>query len=228
MNVGVIVAAGSGTRMAGPLPKQYLQLAGRPILAHAIERMAACSAIQRMVLAVPRDDFEYVQTKILASFSGTQKIELVAGGQERQESVANALTVIPAACRIVAIHDGVRPLVRPAHIAACIEAAEQYGAAILATPAFDTLKRVDKKGCIQGTIPRQQVWLAQTPQAFGRELIQRAHAAAQKDGISGTDDAGLVERLGHRVKVVPGSRNNIKVTTPEDLQLSEAIHQLSQ
>jgi 2-C-methyl-D-erythritol 4-phosphate cytidylyltransferase len=226
MNAGVIVAGGAGRRLPGPMRKQYLGLCERPILAHVLSNMAACDIVHMLVLAVPSEDYDYIRKKILPLVATTKKVRLVTGGSERQESVANALKAVPKECGIVAIHDGVRPFASSAAIGACIQAAKAHGAAILAIPAFDTLKRVDQNGLIETTIPRQKIWLAQTPQAFQLELIKKAHARAKAEGFLGTDDASLVERMGHKVKVIAGSRDNIKVTTPEDLTLAQAIHRM--
>jgi 2-C-methyl-D-erythritol 4-phosphate cytidylyltransferase len=150
-------------------------------------------------------------------------VTLCPGGRERQDSVRLGLAAVDPGHRLVAIHDGVRPLIQPIQIEACLTAAARHGAAILAVPVADTLKLADNGRGVQKTVPRKGVWLAQTPQAFEHQLIVRAHQSAHMDGVQGTDDAALVERLGRIVHLVTGSRRNIKVTTPEDLALAEAF-----
>ena len=223
----VIVAGGSGRRMGAGPRKQYLSVAGVPVLARTVAAFHACDTITRIYLVVPPEDMAYCRDEILEPAHFEKPVTLVAGGAERQESVHNGLRAVAAAEEVsreevVAIHDGVRPFVTDEEITACIHAAVT-GGAILATRAVDTLKRVDGEGGIEGTIPRETVWLAQTPQAFPLSVILDAHRRAEESGTAGTDDASLVEMAGGRVTVVEGSRRNIKITTPEDLLLAEAF-----
>ncbi len=208
---------GSGTR------KQYLFIGGRPILSCTLLAIDACPMIQSIYLAVPEDDIAFCQDRIVAPLPLKSTVQLVAGGKERQNSVCNALEAIDGKAQVVVIHDGVRPFIRQDRIAACIEAAISAGAASLGIPASDTLKSVDRDGNIIETIPRESVWLTQTPQAFSYELIRSAHDAARACGFAGTDDASLVQRQGHNVRMVRGAATNIKITTPEDIILADAI-----
>lgn len=223
MNAAVIVAGGKGRRMGGDTPKQYLPLAGRPILAHTLAAFDACPDIHRIVLAVPAADVDYCRHEIAGPLQLRCPVTVTAGGAERQESVYNGLTALEGGIRVVAIHDGVRPFASPDLISAVIREADHTGAAIAAMPAVDTLKIAGPAGRIASTLDRDRVWLAQTPQAFQWDLIWNAHEAARRDGILGTDDAALAERLGHPVALVTGERFNLKITLPEDLILAKFI-----
>jgi 2-C-methyl-D-erythritol 4-phosphate cytidylyltransferase len=174
-------------------------------------------------LVIPQDDVDYCRENILSRLALRRKVNLVAGGVRRQDSVYNGLQQVDGSCRIVVIHDGVRPFVQPEQLRACIDGARESGACIMGMPANDTLKRVDRYGGIVNTIERDIVWMAQTPQAFQYDLIRSAHEQAQLDGFEGTDDASLVERLGKAVKILRGSRVNLKITNKEDLILAQAL-----
>lgn len=224
MNAAVIVAGGKGRRMGGDTPKQYLPVAGRPLLAHTLTAFGACPDVHRLVLSVPAADVDYCRREIAGPLGLRCPVTVTAGGVERQESVYNGLKALEGGIRIVAIHDGVRPFASPDLISAVIRKADETGAAIAAMPAVDTLKTAGPDGQIQATLDRGSVWLAQTPQAFRWDLIWTAHKAARRDGILGTDDAVLVERLGHPVALVMGERFNLKITLPEDLILADFIH----
>jgi 2-C-methyl-D-erythritol 4-phosphate cytidylyltransferase len=219
----VIVAGGMGRRFGGDTPKQYRLLAGVPLIVHTLRAFDGCAAIDRIVLVVPAGDVSRVAASLLPAAGLVKPVQLAAGGASRQESVFNGLGHVPEDVSLVAIHDAVRPLVTGACIAACIEGARCHGACIAALPAWDTLKRVDPDGSIRETLPRDLLWMAQTPQVFRLGLIREAHAAARRTGWVGTDDAELVERLGAPVYVVPGSRINFKITTPDDLQAAERL-----
>jgi 2-C-methyl-D-erythritol 4-phosphate cytidylyltransferase len=219
----VIVAAGKGLRMQDSNRKQYMVLEGKPILSHTLTTFNRCDAINRIIVVLPAKDLEFCREEILPAAATKKKTELVIGGARRQDSVYNGLKAIKNDDGLVLIHDGVRPFVRQEHLMACIEGAHKQGACILGLPAFDTVKEVNAKNEIVQTRPRDNLWLAQTPQAFEVKLIKEAHASAKEDGFIGTDDAALVERLGAAVKMIPGSRSNIKITRPEDLKLARAL-----
>ena len=209
MKVAVIIAAGgSGKRMGRP--KQFLPLAGKAVVEWTIEVFRKIKVVGQIVLAVPEDDLE--RAKNLG-------VTVVAGGEERGDSVKNGLKAISPDCDLVIIHDGARPLITPDIIEKAISEAKEYGAAIVGVPAKDTIKRVGDDLVIKDTVDRQALWQAQTPQIFKYEIITRAYAKKR----SATDDAKLVEDLGIKVKMVMGSYENIKITTPEDLIVAEAI-----
>ena len=223
MVAAIIVAAGKGVRMQDSKRKQYLPLAGLPIIAHTLTIFGNCDLVDHIYLIIPRDDFVFCRERILNRIKPAAKVTLVAGGARRQESVYRGLQQLDPGCRIVVIHDGVRPFVQPDQITACISGAQKIGACILGIPAYDTLKQVDQSGNIVNTTARDAIWLAQTPQAFRYDLIKKAHEQARLDGYQGTDDASLVERLGAPVRIIRGSRSNIKITTKEDLEIARAL-----
>lgn len=225
MQVYVILpAAGLGTRMAGPQPKQFMELDGLPILIHSLRAFAAVERVTGIYVAVRENEMERVLAQVEEhGFAG--RVHVVEGGDSRQESVVNALSAIAAAPEdIILVHDAVRPLIDSATITRTIEAVEQHGAAIVGLPAVDTIKQVERTAhgaLITSTIPREFVVLAQTPQGFRFELLERALREAQSDGFVGTDEASVVERAGLPVAVVPGSQVNLKITQPGDLELAE-------
>jgi 2-C-methyl-D-erythritol 4-phosphate cytidylyltransferase len=222
-SAAVIVAAGAGKRMGTDIRKQYLALAGEPILMHTLRAFDACAAITGITLVAPSEELDWVSDRILTPLGLDTPVTLCAGGRERQDSVRLGLDTLDPGHRLVAIHDGVRPLIRSVEIENCLRAAAQFGAALLAVPVADTLKLAGEGLRVRKTLSREGVWQAQTPQAFDLELIRRAHREANANGLQGTDDAALVERLGLPVHLVAGSRRNIKVTTPEDLALAESL-----
>jgi 2-C-methyl-D-erythritol 4-phosphate cytidylyltransferase len=223
MVYALIVAGGKGTRLKSPHPKQYLVLAGVPILTRTLQAIGACDRIDRIILVVPAADIAFCRKAIIPPASLKKGVHVVAGGSRRQDSVYNGLAVIEGDDSIVAIHDGVRPLVSSETIAACVDAARVHGACISGVPAWETLKQVSASGIVESTLPRERVWLAQTPQVFRTGIIRAAHEQARQAGYRGTDDACLVERLGQEVRIVLGQRRNIKITTSEDIAIAEAL-----
>jgi 2-C-methyl-D-erythritol 4-phosphate cytidylyltransferase len=220
--IALITAAGKGLRMQSPTPKQYLALGGKPILAQTLQVFEECSAIDGIYIIVPQDQMDMVQKDIVEKYHFKKVLKVVRGGRMRQYSVWNGLKAISTGCSIVVVHDGVRPLISPRLIAQSIETARKSGAAVVAVLARDTVKRAAAGKKIQ-TLPREEIWLAQTPQTFQFPLLMKAYLKAHQDNVLGTDDAFLVERLGYPVTLVPGDHSNIKITTPEDLVLAEAL-----
>jgi 2-C-methyl-D-erythritol 4-phosphate cytidylyltransferase len=219
----IIVASGKGVRMEGTMRKQYLDLSGRPVLSHSIVTFDSCSLVDEIFLVIPREDVEYCKKKIISLPDLKNHINLVHGGDKRQDSVYNGLKAITKNTETVVIHDGVRPFIQPEDLKECILISKKFGACILGTPASDTLKRVNKSDIIETTLSRENIWLAQTPQAFKYDLILKAHETAKRDGYVGTDDASLVERMGEDVKIINGGRFNIKITKKEDLAIAKAM-----
>jgi len=219
----IIVAAGKGVRMNNTTSKQYLDLAGQPILAHSVMAFDACDLIDKIFLVIPKEDIEYCRKNILSLLELKNEIKLVPGGEQRQNSVYNGLQAIDKKTDTVVIHDAVRPFIQSEEIKLCILGAKKFSACIPGIPVSDTIKRVGKSGFIEKTLVRDNIWLAQTPQAFKYELIIRAHEAARHDGYIGSDDSLLVERLGIDVKIINGSKNNIKITVREDLVVARAM-----
>lgn len=223
----IIPAAGIGRRMQQNLPKQYLTLGDRPILAVTLAVFEQLPEITEITVVAQPAALDFCQQQVIAPYGFKKVWRLVPGGKERQDSVYNALKVLQRQndWDIFLVHDGVRPFVTPEEIRRVIQAAQQHGAAILACPAQDTVKKVNRAKQIKKTLPRQDIWLAQTPQAFQAAILWRAFVAAYGRNFYGTDEASLVEALGLPVVVEPGSPLNIKVTTPEDLLLATAIYQ---
>ena len=219
----IIVAAGKGVRMNDAVRKQYIALDGIPMLSRTLHVFNRCDLIDRIIMAVPEDDIDFCRAEIIPAANMESEPILVGGGARRQDSVYNGLKTIETDDGVILIHDGVRPFVNPEHLVACVKGAQKHGACILGIPAFDTVKHVNAKNEIIRTQKRETLWLAQTPQAFQLKLIKKAHDIAKKEGFWGTDDASLVERLGKVVKIIPGSRSNIKITSQEDLKLAQAI-----
>lgn len=221
-NYAIIVAAGQGKRMGTGVSKQYLMLGDKPVVVHALQAFDEQPVIEAMVLVVAPSDVEHVKNGIVRKYEFKKPVLVVEGGQERQQSVYNGLKALVrfGDVEIVVIHDGVRPLVTGQMIQDSICAADRYGAAVVGVPVKDTIKKVDGQQFVVCTPERSELWLVQTPQAFKYHLIWEAHEKALQDGFCGTDDAMLVERLGHPVKMVMGSYCNIKITTREDLILA--------
>jgi 2-C-methyl-D-erythritol 4-phosphate cytidylyltransferase len=226
MQVFVILpAAGLGTRMAGPQPKQFLALDGLPILIHSLRAFAAVKRVTAIYVAVRKTEIERVQAQVSEHGGFADSVRVVEGGDNRQESVSHALAALPAeADDIVLVHDAVRPLIDAATIDRTIDAVLEFGAAIVGLPAVDTIKQVERTAhgaLVTSTIPREFVVLAQTPQGFRYGLLRKAFAEATTDGFVGTDEASVVERAGLPVAVVHGSQVNLKITQPGDLELAE-------
>lgn len=217
MNYAIILAAGSGKRMGTHIPKQFLDLAGRPVLAWTLTAFERADRIDRIVLVVRREDIDTCREQF-GKKKFSKVIDVVAGGAERQDSVAGGLQAIPQDADVVAIHDGARACVTSEEINAVVLAASERGAAVLGTTITDTIKRVQDDQVAQ-TLDRSTLRAVQTPQAFRRDVIFRAHRAARESGYLGTDDTALVERLGEAVTIVPGRADNIKITSIEDLDM---------
>ncbi len=204
--------------------KQFAELGGAPILIHTLRRFAECSVIHQMYVALRKAEIDQFLPR-LQQEEYAAKVHLVEGGDNRQESVANALAVIDGGKDdVVLVHDAVRPFIDTDLITSVVQAARKHGAAIAGVPAVDTIKQVERTSdgaIITSTIPRERVVMAQTPQGFTYPVIKSAFQAAQKDGYIGTDEASLVERSGHGVAVVMGSARNFKITSPADMELAE-------
>ena len=224
MNIAIIAAAGTGSRMAKDRPKQFLQLAGTPIIFHTLKPFELCDSIHEVIVVLPAE--ESAEFLAQAGNRGLRKLaRVVPGGATRADSVKRGLQAIRAAtAEIVAVHDGVRPFVTVEEIENTIAAAQRNGAAILATPATDTIKLVEGDTVVE-TLERQNLRHAVTPQCFRYELLRRAYEQVDVSDPSLTDESVLVERLGHRVTIVEGSARNIKITTPRDLLLAETLLQ---
>jgi 2-C-methyl-D-erythritol 4-phosphate cytidylyltransferase len=205
--------------MGSRRPKQYLRLGRVPILVATLRVLARTRGLAGIVVAVPEAHVAATR-RLLARMRLPRIVEVVVGGADRQESVWRALQRVPERAERVLVHDAVRPFIDPALVERVLAAATG-GAATCGVPVRETVKRV-KDGAVEGTIPREGLWLTQTPQAFTRALLWEAHDKARRDGFAGTDDAVLVERLGTTVAMVPGLPGNLKITTREDLQTARS------
>jgi 2-C-methyl-D-erythritol 4-phosphate cytidylyltransferase/2-C-methyl-D-erythritol 2,4-cyclodiphosphate synthase len=216
----IIVAAGKGTRMGTSESKQYLTIGDKPILAHTLLAFQAVEEIDDIILVTGFSDLE--RCRGLAATYGIHKVRaFIAGGVERQHSVKCGLDALPAHTEWVLVHDGVRPLVTGEHIRQCMAEARMKNAVVSAVPVKDTIKLVDGNGCISAGLDRNSLWAMHTPQAFRVSLLREAHEQAEREGFLGTDEAALVERIGHPVHIVRGDYRNMKITTPDDLPAAE-------
>lgn len=212
----VIPAGGVGARFGGRIPKQFLTLQRVPVVTKTIGHFARHPAVRAIVVAAPEAHVERTR-RALSSLGRRAPLSVVPGGRTRQDSVWLAMQVVPDEAELIVIHDAVRPLITRRLIDAVIGAAAEHGAAICALPVTETVKRV-RDDVVEATLDRSELWTVQTPQAFRADLLREAHEKARRDGIVGTDDAMLVERLGHPVRVVRGLAENVKITTPDDLR----------
>ena len=220
----LIPAAGMGKRMGAGINKQYLLLAGRPILAHTLSVFEQAPFIDDVCLVIPEDEIPYCRENVLGRYGFSKVRRITAGGRERQHSVLNGLRAMDSQDPedVVVIHDGVRPFVPLSALEISVKTARANDGALVAVPVKDTVKVV-RGGTVVETPARETLWLAQTPQTFRYGIIRDAHERAAADGWLGTDDASLLERLGMKVRIVPGDYGNFKITTPEDLILAEAF-----
>jgi 2-C-methyl-D-erythritol 4-phosphate cytidylyltransferase len=215
----IVVAAGRSSRLPGPLPKPFLRLGGRSLLAHALHSLQAARSVGGIVVVAGREHVARAR-RIARGFA--KVVAVVPGGARRQDSVACGLEALPEGFDPVLVHDGARPLVSPELIDGTAAAARRHGAALAAAPVADTLKRV-RRGKVAGTVDRSELWQAQTPQGFRRAWLEQGLERARQDGVEVTDDAMLVERLGRAVRVVESSSPNLKVTTAADLKVARAL-----
>jgi 2-C-methyl-D-erythritol 4-phosphate cytidylyltransferase len=220
----LIPAAGMGKRMAAGINKQYLELGGKPILAHTLDIFEKTPFVDDIFVIVPEDEIAYCRENVIESYRFSKVRQIVAGGRERQQSVFNGLKAAEnlGPDDVVIIHDGVRPFVPVEVVRNSVEIARDTDGALVAVPVKDTVK-IAIEGVVVDTPERGNIWLAQTPQTFRYGIIREAYENAENDGFLGTDDASLVERAGKKVHIVMGDYRNIKITTPEDMLLAEAF-----
>jgi 2-C-methyl-D-erythritol 4-phosphate cytidylyltransferase len=219
----IIPAAGEGRRMGGPVPKQFLQIGGQEVLARTLAVFETCVTIDDIWVVVAAEQCASCQSTIVQRYGFRKVRGVIAGGATRQASVWRGLQQVQDAVDLVVVHDGVRPFVTESLLQQTLEYAHCYGAAIAAVPLKDTLKRVSAAGAVEATVPRERLWRVQTPQAFRHALLRRAFQHAWQRGLQATDEAGLIEALGHPVWIVPSYEHNIKVTTPDDLVFCEVF-----
>lgn len=219
----LIAAAGQGKRMGAGKNKQYLELGGCPVLARTLEVFEHCPQIDQVIVVASAGEEEFCRGEVIERYGIKKVSAVITGGPERQDSIYNGLKSLPRDTEIVVIHDGARPLVTEAMIVASIEAAKKYGGAVIAVKSKDTIKSATKEDMVNVTLDRSLLWNVQTPQTFHYEIVMDAYKSAKEAVFKGTDDASLVEMAGKQVKLVHGSYENLKITTPEDLVIAEII-----
>jgi len=222
--IAIIPAAGSGTRMGLTRAKQFIDLCGKPILAVTLSHFQRCNLVDRIVVAVSQDDVDYCHREVVNRYKLSKVFKVIIGGGRRQDSVRKGVEAVTNCCRWVLIHDGVRPLVTNGLIERVIKAGKDFRAVITGIPVKETVKEADSKGRVLRSIDRGHLWLIQTPQIFRWEDIHLAHQKAIKHGWEeATDDAFLIEKMGIPVKIIRGEEDNIKVTTPQDLDIARFL-----
>jgi len=221
--VAIVPAGGAGKRMGSTTPKQFRMLGEWPMMLYSLRVLDQSPSVAEVILVVPKEERARALAEVIERYGVKKVLKVVAGGATRQESVSNGLQETEADVEIVVVHDAVRPFVTEDLIERSIEMARKVGGAVVAIPMKDTPKQVGQDGSIQRTLDRTGLWHAQTPQTFRRAILLEAYRVALADHIHATDDAALVERLGQPVGIVPGSWENIKITTPEDMMIAEAI-----
>ena len=227
--VAIVPAGGSGTRLNASQPKQFLELAGKPLLAHTVARFVSSPLIEEIVVVLPREGFDRYRGLMAPWFEEVERLTMVPGGDSRQDSVWSGMSTLESSFEgWVVVHDGARPLVTEEVIREVVEAGKRFGGALAGLPVEETLKEVNTEAVVLGTIDRSRYYRAQTPQCFRHQVLREAFQRARADGFSGTDEAQLVERTGAPVHVVPGSVQNLKVTTREHLALAEYYLELEE
>lgn len=219
----IIAAAGMSNRMGSKINKQFIAIDNKPILVHTLEKFEKCKYIDEIILVSKEEEVEYCRKEIVKKYGFKKVVKIIRGGKERQDSIYNGLLALNENTDIVLTHDGARPFVKIESIEAGIKGVVEHGACVIGVPVKDTIKAVDEKELIHHTPKRSLLWAAQTPQCFWTSLIKQGYEHAIKEGIVGTDDSSLVEKIGHKVKMIMGSYDNIKITTPEDLVIGEFL-----
>lgn len=221
--VAIIAAAGSGKRIGGDSPKQYLKITNKPILIYTLEKFDRCNDIDHIILVVQKDKVHFAED-LLKQWQVRKNVTVITGGAERQDSIHQALHVVPDEVEFIVIHDAVRPFVSVQKLNEVIQAGREFGAAVLAVPEKNTVKAV-KNGWVEQTLSREKLWEVQTPQVFRADWLKTSYVNAEKKKLQATDDAALVERMGYRVRLVEGEETNIKITSPVDLKIAETLIQ---
>ena len=216
-------AAGMSNRMGSKINKQFIAIDNKPILAHTLEKFERCRYIDEIILVTKEEEVEYCRKEIVKKYGFKKVVNIVRGGKERQDSVYNGILALDEKTDIVLTHDGARPFVKIESIEDGIRGVEDYGACVIGVPVKDTIKVVDSNKVVHHTPKRDLLWAAQTPQCFWTHLLKKGYEMASEEGIVGTDDSSLVEKNGHSIKMIMGSYDNIKITTPEDLIIADSF-----
>ncbi|MBE7037291.1 MAG: 2-C-methyl-D-erythritol 4-phosphate cytidylyltransferase [Ruminococcaceae bacterium] len=218
----VIVAGGSGTRAKVNVPKQFYEILNKPVLYYTVKKFCDCKQIDEIILVVPCDYLVY--TSDFVKKLGLSKVtKITIGGKTRQESVLNGLGEADEKCTFVAVHDGARPFIDADTIKNCIEDAKKHNGAAVGKKCVDTLKKADENLIISQTVNREEIWQINTPQIFKKDILLNAHLRAKNEGIDATDDCALLERMGYKIKITPTEKNNLKITTHDDIKYMEAF-----
>lgn len=219
----IVAAAGMSNRMGSKINKQFIALDGKHILAHTIEKFEKCRYVDEIIIVSKEEEIEYCRKEIVKKYKFNKVTNVVRGGNERQDSVYNGILALDERADIVLTHDGARPFVKIENIEDGIKGVVEYGACVIGVPVTDTIKVVGEDKNIDSTPKRNLLWAAQTPQCFFKEVLIKGYEMAIEDGFLGTDDSSMVERIGYNVKMIMGSYENIKITTPEDIILAESL-----
>ena len=219
----IIAAAGMSNRMGSKINKQFIHIDSKPILAHAIEKFETDRFVDEIVVVCREEEIEYCRREIVKKYGFKKVTNIVRGGKERQDSVYNGILALNESTDIVLTHDGARPFVRVESIEAGIRGVIEYGACVIGVPVKDTMKVIDSLNVVHHTPKRDLLWAAQTPQCFWIDLLKKGYEMASDEGIIGTDDSSLVEKIGYPIKMIMGSYDNIKITTPEDLIIADSF-----
>ncbi len=219
----IIAAAGMSNRMGSKINKQFIAIDGKPILAHTIEKFEKCRYVDEIILVSKEEELDYCRKEIVKKYKFNKVANIIRGGKERQDSIYNGILALNEKTDIVLTHDGARPFVKNESIEDGIKAVIEHGACVVGVPVTDTIKVVSGENSIQSTPQRSLLWAAQTPQCFRKHILIKGYESAITDEFFGTDDSSIVERIGYDVKMIMGSYDNIKITTPEDIILAESL-----
>lgn len=219
----IVAAAGMSNRMGSKINKQFIAIDNKPILAHTLEKFEKCKYIDEIVVVSKEEEVEYCRKEIVKKYGLKKVTNIVRGGKERQDSIYNGIMALNERADIVLTHDGARPFVKIESIENGIHGVIEYGACVIGVPVKDTIKAIDNNKSVHHTPKRDLLWAAQTPQCFWTTLLKKGYEFASEEGIIGTDDSSLVEKLGHPIKMIMGSYDNIKITTPEDLIIADSL-----
>ncbi|HEY4543341.1 MAG TPA: 2-C-methyl-D-erythritol 4-phosphate cytidylyltransferase [Tissierellaceae bacterium] len=224
-NVSVIIAAaGMSNRMGSKINKQFLVIDNKPILAHTIEKFEQCTYIDEIIVVSKEEEVDYCKHEIVNKYGFKKVRHIIRGGKERQDSIYNGILALSEKSDIVLTHDGARPFIKIEHIKKGIEGVLEHGSCVIGVPVKDTIKVIrEDENTVHHTPKRSLLWAAQTPQCFWTRILKDGYEYAMEEGIMGTDDSSLVEKRGYPIKMLMGSYDNIKITTPEDLIIGESL-----
>ena len=219
----IVAAAGMSNRMGSSINKQFIAIDNKPILAHTLENFEKCKLVDEIIVVSKEGEVDYCKKEIVKKYGFRKVTNIVRGGKERQDSIYNGILALNEKAEIVLTHDGARPFVRIESIEEGIKGVVKYGACVVGVPVKDTVKVIDPENVVHHTPKRSLLWAAQTPQCFWSHLLKKGYEMAADEGIIGTDDSSLVEKIGQPIKMIMGSYDNIKITTPEDLIVADSL-----